>query len=505
MISNNQSKRSQQILLAGLAFWSLMLLLSFIQAVREGVQLLTPYGFEYIRTLIVPVLALASFFLFAVLTRSRYPDPPRPLLQTFFIVLALVLTYWAATAPLRPNWLLLLGVFLTFPLLHRADVRLLGQNALLSLISIFVTLAFLELLLRPFPRIWPRYAQMVGSNWRRLHADIPNIAYEKDGIVYRTNSIGFRGSDPIPDQVDVVALGDSFTFGVGAESPWPEQLETASGLDVLNLGMGGTGPPKHIYPLVAFGLGRDPSFVVEGYFEGNDFFTCYQPARPSGPRWGDRLILPDVPGSLIEILRAGLRRQTITSALTYNVVTPLTKSINGQDVLLTFSPAYSATLLMDRKTLKSSENWRIATGSLLRMQQLTEEASGTFLLVFIPERTHVYWPLIRDDDNIVATLNEDMIYQWQESFGCQVLVPGRKPTDLVSFREGMDVALNDQRALLIEFAQHEGIHLLDLTDRLRDLAERGLTLHEPLETHYNAFVNRKMGEWIAEELDSLAP
>lgn len=480
-----------------------MLLMSLIQAFQEGVRPLTPYGLEFLRTQIVPALGLATFFLIAVLTGSRYPNPPRLILQVLFFTVMLVLTYWAATAPLRPNWLLIIGVWGTLPLLYAADVRLIGQNALISLSSIFVTLVLLELLLRPFPRIWPRYAQMVGSNWRRVHADIPDIAYEQNGVVYRTNSFGFRGAARVPDSVDVVALGDSFTFGVGVGSPWPEELESASGMQVLNLGMGGTGPPKHIYPLVAFGLERDPAFVIEGYFEGNDFFTCYQPARPSGPRWGDRLILPDLVGSLIETLRSGLQRQAITSALTYNQVTPLQKMINAREVLLTFSPAYSATLLMDRETLAASENWRIATGSLRRLQALTERSGGTFLLVYIPERTRVYWPLIRDDDDIVATLNQDMIYRWRESLGCQVLLPGRRPVDLEAFRSSMDATLNDQRTLLAEFASSEGIHFLDLTDPLRELAAQGLTLHDPLETHYNQFVNKKIGEWIAAELASL--
>jgi hypothetical protein len=494
---------SRTLLLAAAAYWTMMLVLGLSQAAEEQIRWISPYGLRYTQTLIVPVICMLAFFLIAIFSKADRISPPHAILQTIFFLIALVLTYWAATAPLRQNWLLLIGVWLTFPMLYAARVRLLGQNALVSLFSIFVTLILLELFLKPFPQIWPRYAQMVGSNWRRLHADIPSISYEQDGIIYRTNSIGFRGPDPLPEHVDVVALGDSFTYGVGVETPWPDQLETLSDLTVLNLGMGGTGPPKHIYPLIAFGLPREPSVVAEGYFEGNDFFTCYQPARPSGPRWGDRLILPDLVGSLIESLRAGFRRQTLTSALTYNEVTPLEVKINGKEVLLTFSPAYSATLMMDRKTLSSSENWRIATGSLNRMQQLAESSGASFMLVFIPERTHVYWPLIRDDDAIVETLNQDMIYHWQESFGCHVLVPGRVPVDLAQFRKSMDDTLNDQRVLLTEFAQSQGIHMLDLTEPLQDLAAQGYILHDPLETHYNEFVNQKIAEWIADELESI--
>jgi hypothetical protein len=500
-----KSRRSRTLLLIATAYWTTMLVLGLLQAVEEHIRWISPYGLRYAQTLIIPIASIVVFFLIATTSKADSSTAPHPILQIVFFLLALVLTYWAVTSPLRMNWLLLLGVWLTFPLLYAANMRLLGQNALISLTSIYVTLILLELMLKPFPQVWPRYAQQVGSNWRRLHADIPKIAYEQDGINYQINEIGFRGSGPVPDAADIIALGDSFTFGTGSQMSWPSYLNQISGLTVLNLGMGGTGPPKHVYPLIAFGLDRQPSIVIEGYFEGNDFFTCYQPARPSGPRWGDRLILPDVVGSLLERLRGSVRRQTITSALTYNEVTPLEKTINGQDVLLTFSPAYSATLLMDRETLSSSENWRIATGSLKRMQQLSQRSGAGFLLVFIPERTHVYWPLIRDDDAIVETLNDDMIYKWQESFGCQVLVPGRVPVDLEQFRKSMDDAFDDQRTLLTKFAQTQGIHLLDLTEPLQDLAAQGYTLHDPLETHYNQFVNQKIAEWIAAEIESLQP
>lgn len=503
METHSWSSRSRNLLITGFAYWLIIVILGLIQAFQEDARPMTPYGFQYLQLFIIPVFSLASFFLFALLTKARYSNPPKPILQAFFFILALVLTYWAAIATLRPNWLLLLGVWITYPLLYAADIRLVGQNLLISLVSIFVTLVLLELLLRPFPQIWPRYAQQVGSNWRRIHADIPGISYEEDGITYQSNSLGFRGSDPVADQVDIVALGDSFTFGVGAESPWPSRVSQITGQEVLNLGMGGTDPPKHVYPLVGFGLERSPSFVIEGYFEGNDFFSCYQPARPSAPRWGDHLILPDVFSSLTRMLRAGVRDQSITSALTYNEVTPLEKTINGREVMLTFSPAYSATLTMDRETLARSENWRIATGSLLRMKDLTENAGAKFLLVFIPDRTHVYWPLIREDDTILETLNEDMIYHWQESFGCQVLEPGRLPDALDLFRRSMDRTINDQRALLTEFARTEGIHLLDLTGPLQELASQGITLHDPLETHYNDFVNQQIAEWIAQEIARL--
>jgi hypothetical protein len=481
----------------GLGWWFAVLVLGLIQARAEAVRFTTPYGLLYLRSLLIPVAALLVFYLLALRTGSASRGP-RTLDQVFFLLLVLILTYWGATAPLRPNWLLLLGVWGLIPSLYLGKRGLIAQTTLLSLGSFILTVVLVELLMHPFPRLWPGYARMVGSNWRRLHADIPTLEYEAKGIEYRINELGFRGPGPVPGMVEIVALGDSFTFGVGTQHPWPEQVAAILDATVLNLGMGGTDPPKFVNPLLAFGLPRQPRYVIAAYFEGNDLYTCYQPARPSGRRWGDTLILPDLVGGVSQMLRYLQAGDAPTSVLSFDIATPFTRQINGEQVVLTFSPAYTATLLLDRAAIEQSENFRIARSSLLELQRQSEAAGSTFILVYIPERAHVYWPLIREDEALLEQLNQDMDYAWKEQLGCLSLARGRVPPDAEGLRQELDASLDDQRRLISELAAANDIPLLDATDELQALAAQGVTLADPLETHYNDSVNAVLAQAIAD-------
>ncbi|MCK5635175.1 MAG: hypothetical protein KAI06_08805 [Anaerolineales bacterium] len=474
------------------------MIIVLFQSYYEGVRWGTPYSLVILRSSI-PILGLIAFFTIAIIQHKRvYEKDYRKniAVQIAFLSIVLILSYWAATAPLRPNWFLLIGGWITLPLLYLGRTKIINPNTLLSLGSIVLTLVLIEILLRPFPQIWPGYSRMVGSNWRRIHADIPTLLYEKDGIHYQINELGFRGLAPVPDRAGIVTLGDSATFGVGSEIPWPDRLSQLLDEPVLNLGMGGTDPPKHIGPLIAFGLPREPRLVIEMYFEGNDLFTCYQPAKPQGPRWGDRHVLPDVIGGWIEVARRWSRGPVITSELSYDIATPLTRVIAGNEITLTFSPAYSATLTLDANRLLASENWRIASNSLLRMRDLAYQNDATFVLVYLPERTHVYWPIIRDDDKILETLNKDMIYQWNSSLGCLLIQRGRMMEDLNTFREGLDRTIDIQREIVGSFAAENGIPFLDLTGPLQELAAAGQTMADPLETHFNDAVNQFIAECI---------
>ncbi|MCK5053468.1 MAG: hypothetical protein KAR65_04280, partial [Anaerolineales bacterium] len=142
------------------------------------------------------------------------------------------------------------------------------------------------------------------------------------------------------------------------------------------------------------------------------------------------------------------------------------------------------------------ENWRIASNSLLRMRDLAYQSDAAFVLVYLPERTHVYWPIIRDDDKILETLNKDMIYQWNSSLGCLLIQRGRMMEDLNTFREGLDRTIDIQREIVGSFAAENGIPFLDLTGPLQELAAAGQTMADPLETHFNDAVNQFIAECI---------
>jgi len=81
---------------------------------------------------------------------------------------------------------------------------------------------------------------------------------------------GFRNPG-VPGEVDIVAMGDSQTYGVNVKSEisWPAQLAHMSGTTVYNLGVGGYGPLQYYY-LYDTGIGLKPERIILGLYPAND-------------------------------------------------------------------------------------------------------------------------------------------------------------------------------------------------------------------------------------------
>lgn len=86
---------------------------------------------------------------------------------------------------------------------------------------------------------------------------------------------GFRNIG-VPDRVDVVALGDSHTWGQNAElaGSWPETLGRTSGRTVYNMGISNYGPVQY-WLLTKEALSLSPRVIVVGLFSGNDLYNAY--------------------------------------------------------------------------------------------------------------------------------------------------------------------------------------------------------------------------------------
>ncbi len=86
---------------------------------------------------------------------------------------------------------------------------------------------------------------------------------------------GFRNAS-VPAQVDVVALGDSQTWGVNVQSAdaWPQQLAKLSQRSVYNLSVGGYGPVQY-WRLTEKALSFSPKVIIVGLYFGNDLYDAY--------------------------------------------------------------------------------------------------------------------------------------------------------------------------------------------------------------------------------------
>lgn len=92
---------------------------------------------------------------------------------------------------------------------------------------------------------------------------------------------GFR-NDKVPANAEIVALGDSQTWGINADrsEAWPQVLGKISKRTVYNMGFGGYGPVQY-WVLTDKALSLSPKVIVIGIYLGNDLYDSYSLAYGS--------------------------------------------------------------------------------------------------------------------------------------------------------------------------------------------------------------------------------
>lgn len=99
------------------------------------------------------------------------------------------------------------------------------------------------------------------------------------------DGLGFRNRE-VPPQVDIVAIGDSYTYGVSAtrEGSWPQQLGVDLGEPVYNMGLGGYGPLHYLHLAQTTAKSLKPRLMVVGFYFGNDLMDAHLLAHAK-PHW----------------------------------------------------------------------------------------------------------------------------------------------------------------------------------------------------------------------------
>jgi hypothetical protein len=143
-------------------------------------------------------------------------------------------------------------------------------------LGVLLVLVACELALLVAARLSPRVDYLLTPPWRRIAVDDPALRVRGSAFAPGHDTRGFRNL-AVPSEVDVVAVGDSMTYGyaAAAEDSWPRQLERQAGWSVYNMSFGGYCPWQYAL-LAREGLALDPAWVVVGLFIGNEFSETYR-------------------------------------------------------------------------------------------------------------------------------------------------------------------------------------------------------------------------------------
>lgn len=279
-----------------------------------------------------------------------------------------------------------------------------------------------------------------------------------------TNSLGLRGSEVGPKRgLRILALGDSFTFGVGAqqEETWPARLGEILRAEVLNAGAPGFGVPDAVAWYKRYGVELDPDVVVLAVFLANDL----QDASPDQPKVAvvdGALVVPGETG--------GLRRWIYYNSHLFRL---LKSSVLEGRVrsLLGMREPWAVRELRSEFSLYSAE----LPGELRRGAEATEQAvtrlsSGKRVLAVL-----------------IPSLPQVDPKRWQAVLG----------------QLGLDPAQHDPRRpnrLFREIFERHGVPVLDLTDTFQKAVGRGERIYYPIDQHLTPAGYELMARTIGEVL-----
>lgn len=201
---------------------------------------------------------------------------------------------------------------------------------------------------------------------------------------------GFRNV-VFPEQADIVAIGDSFTYGVSAsaDQSWPAWIAELSGKRAYNMGLGGYSLDDYLWLLQNKAAELNPNHVYIGIYLGNDLIVGSKSSLSAskGISWSEHASRNSV---LYQILK--LRFATVLGPIKRR------KANSGGLSVIELNTQHISTLLTPGKfnyaqNLKLKGNQRRLTVALRLLEQISDEcqrASFDCTMLFIPTKSAVY-------------------------------------------------------------------------------------------------------------------
>jgi len=343
---------------------------------------------------------------------------------------------------------------------------LLRQILIISVITFILT----EITFRIYHRINPSF-MFYDTSYNRWRGK--PFAEDYD---FKLNSRGFKDVE-FSQQKEagtyrIIGLGDSFAYGVvpyqhNYLTLLEEQLNNNNNqkIEVLNMGLIGTGPKDYLSVLVNEGLALKPDMVLLSFYIGNDFIDNRITSI-------DREVLSDRDSYVITFIRGLIKIHSQYQGKVY-----FTKEDKYEDDGETFSDeAYlkmtqEKSLIFNRNPVKPEffENaFNDALGDLLKIKEVCDYHNIKLVIVLIP-----------DEVQVSPNLQQKVI----KAFGVS--------------EDAFDFALAN-KLLTAEFEKNN-INYLDLYDKF-EANNRQKSLYKPNDTHWNIAGNKLAAEAIEKYL-----
>jgi hypothetical protein len=150
-------------------------------------------------------------------------------------------------------------------------------------------------------------------------------------------------------------------------------------------------------------------------------------------------------------------------------------------------PPYLNTMNFSERELRGRRGWTLTRGAILTMRDASRRAGADFLVMFLPFKAQVYWPLLE------RSLSPDAL---QRALTFYLEGNGRRID--ASVLRGNRLA---QNAMVRDLCESAGIAFLDTTSVLQQRVEAGENVYFPDESHLNALGQQLVAGALAEFLN----
>jgi len=143
-------------------------------------------------------------------------------------------------------------------------------------ISTILTITVSEIMLHVVARTFPRVETVLFSPMGEPILSDTELGVRGNPKFPEHDANGFRNRG-VPDTTDIVAIGDSQTYGTGValDQAWPRVLEKLTLCRVYSMAVGGYGPLQYAV-LAQQALRFKPRLMLVGIYFGNDFFDNWE-------------------------------------------------------------------------------------------------------------------------------------------------------------------------------------------------------------------------------------